>query len=316
MSTCLFIFRRDLRLDDNTGLIQALKDHDYVIPLFIFTPAQISTTNTLRSSNCIQFMIESLEDLDSQIKKVNPKCGLWVEYGEEIKIINNVYNIHKFNSLYVNEDYTPYSIARDNKIEKWCKNKKVNFDSFTDILLVDDNIDNIFANNGNIYYVYNLFYKKAKSFGVRNPSNNVRKNYLPKKDKFKDITIKKLSDDFIKKGYYDYNENLAIIGGSTEGKKILLAVKNKKFSNYNKIKDMLDTTTTRLSAHNKFGTISIRREYETFGADKSGEMRRKLYWRDFYYYLSIHDKDYYKYNHLTKDTKNYNLWDNTKNLKF
>ena len=37
----LFLFRRDLRLEDNTGLIFALKNSSSVIPAFIFTPEQI-----------------------------------------------------------------------------------------------------------------------------------------------------------------------------------------------------------------------------------------------------------------------------------
>ena len=37
----LFIFHRDLRLDDNTGLIEALKTSDIVIPCFIFDTTTI-----------------------------------------------------------------------------------------------------------------------------------------------------------------------------------------------------------------------------------------------------------------------------------
>lgn len=110
---------------------------------------------------------------------------------------------------------------------------------------------------------------------------------------------------------------MAVRGGTKNGNKILLDIKKNKFKNYDERKNMLNMKTTMLSAHNKFGTISIRHEYEIFGVDKTGEMRKSLYWRDFYYYLSIHDKDFYKYIHLTKDhTKNYNLWNhNTAYLK-
>ena len=66
----LFIFRRDLRLTDNTGLINALIESTTVIPLFILTPNQISASNKYKSSNAIQFMIESLFDLDDQIRSI------------------------------------------------------------------------------------------------------------------------------------------------------------------------------------------------------------------------------------------------------
>lgn len=315
MSTCLFIFRRDLRLNDNIGLINALKDHDNVIPLFIFSENQISNKNLLKSSNCIQFMIESLYDLDLQIKKANSKASLWVDYGDEIKIIQKVHNVHKFDSIYFNKDYSPYSLSRDKKIESWCKTKKINFESFHDLLLVGEEVNNIFAKNGNVYYVYNLFYKKALSLGVDKQMKNNHKNYLAKKNDYTKKNIDKFNKEFISKGFYEINNNLAVRGGTKNGNKILLDIKKNKFKNYDERKNMLNMKTTMLSAHNKFGTISIRHEYEIFGVDKTGEMRKSLYWRDFYYYLSIHDKDFYKYIHLTKDhTKNYNLWNH--NAKF
>ena len=55
----LFLFRRDLRLEDNTGLIFALQSSEVVIPAFIFTPEQIER-NPFRSDHCLKFMIESL----------------------------------------------------------------------------------------------------------------------------------------------------------------------------------------------------------------------------------------------------------------
>ncbi len=64
----IFIFTRDLRLEDNTGLIKALKECDKVIPIFIFTPQQI-TDNSYKSDNCVQFMIECLEELDASLRK-------------------------------------------------------------------------------------------------------------------------------------------------------------------------------------------------------------------------------------------------------
>jgi deoxyribodipyrimidine photo-lyase len=64
----IFIFRRDYRLHDNIGLIEALKKSTSVIPIFIFTPEQV-TNNPYKSDNAVQFMIESLEELDEELKK-------------------------------------------------------------------------------------------------------------------------------------------------------------------------------------------------------------------------------------------------------
>jgi len=50
----IFIFRRDLRLDDNTALLQALKNSETVIPCFIFDPRQIhEDRNPFYSHRCV-----------------------------------------------------------------------------------------------------------------------------------------------------------------------------------------------------------------------------------------------------------------------
>ena len=65
----IFIFRRDLRIYDNKGLNEAMNNFENIIPIFIFTPEQITNKNRFKSENAIQFMIESLKDLDKDLKK-------------------------------------------------------------------------------------------------------------------------------------------------------------------------------------------------------------------------------------------------------
>ena len=71
----LFIFRRDLRLDDNTGLNAALRLSDAVIACFIFDPRQVDAGNSYRSMHAIQFMIESIADIEQEIKTVLRSLG-------------------------------------------------------------------------------------------------------------------------------------------------------------------------------------------------------------------------------------------------
>ena len=65
----LFIFRLDLRLQDNIGLIECLKNSKKVYICFIFDPKQIDKRkNSYFSDNCVQFMIESLKELYHESK--------------------------------------------------------------------------------------------------------------------------------------------------------------------------------------------------------------------------------------------------------
>ena len=76
----LFIFRRDLRIQDNIGLNLAAEQCNNVFPIFIFTPEQVTDKNKFKSDNAVQFMIESLADLATEINKKGGK--LYTFYGK------------------------------------------------------------------------------------------------------------------------------------------------------------------------------------------------------------------------------------------
>ena len=310
--TSIFIFRRDLRLDDNTGLIKALNLSGKVIPLFILTPTQVSDINKFKSSNSIQFMIESLIDLDQQIKDVNKSCKLWVMYGDEIDCIDKICSKINIDSIYVNEDYTPYSITRDNRIKKYCKKNNIILDSSTDILLLDT--QDIAANNGNRYHIFTQFYNKTKDMPIRKPNYDVGGNFMKLDKKFKNNNIKVMQEFLLGENFYEINEKIAINGGRSEGLESLN--KLKKFKSYAKTRNTMSLETTKLSAHNKFGTISVREAYYAMMSKaKSIDMAKQLYWRDFYYYISTYFDTLYQYDHIYKKSKKGSAqWENDKKL--
>src|SRR5271170_6028937 len=84
----VFIFRRDLRIHDNTGLNQALLLSEHVIPLFNFDPVQVGSKNQYRSENAIQFMIESLQAVDSSLRKKQGK--LYLFHADTQQVISHI----------------------------------------------------------------------------------------------------------------------------------------------------------------------------------------------------------------------------------
>ena len=82
----IFIFRRDLRLRDNKGLDFAIKNYENILPIFIFTPEQITNKNKYKSNNAIQFMCESLKELDDNLQEISSKLHIF--NGDNIKILN------------------------------------------------------------------------------------------------------------------------------------------------------------------------------------------------------------------------------------
>jgi deoxyribodipyrimidine photo-lyase len=266
----LFIFRRDLRLNDNTGLIKALQEAAQVIPCFIFDPCQLEK-NDYRSDNAIQFMLESLDSLDEQIKAHDSKLYRFV--GKPEVIIESLIQDYAIEAVYVNHDYTSFSKKRDFLIEKICSKNNVPLNGSHDLLLNPPGA--ITKKNGKPYTIFTPFFRQAIKKPVATP--DARKAYH-----FFVGTIAQTIKDRPKGLAWKASAQYFLSGGRSEG---LLLVRNlKNYKLYEKTRDIPSRYTTNLSAHLKFGTISIREVYYTliknFGPIHP--LIRQLYWRDFY----------------------------------
>ena len=118
----LFIFRRDLRIIDNNGLNLLSTMAKNIYTIFIFTPEQVGSGNKYKSDNSVQFMIESLHDLSSQISKSGGH--LYTFYGHNDSVIENCIKAWDINIICYNVDITPYARERDEKIVKLCEHLK------------------------------------------------------------------------------------------------------------------------------------------------------------------------------------------------
>lgn len=300
----LFIFRRDLRLNDNTGLIYALKKAKEVVCLFIFTPEQINQ-NPYRSDFCLQFMIESLEDLDKELRKRGGK--LFYFFDKPNKVVEKCIRQLGIDLVAVNRDYTPYSIHRDRLIEKVCIRRKVAFKSFDDLLLHKP--EEMLKKNGTPYTVFTPFYRNALKLSVSLPASNYKKNYS------------KHSIDFAEEGpcFHKILPNRLQIqkGGRKEGLKVikkLFRLKNAEADHDYPIKD----ATTHLSPHLKFTTVSPREVYRAFYKilGSHSMLIRSLYWRDFFSIVSFYFPHIFqaafqkKFNNLVWENNdaNFKLW--------
>lgn len=272
MKYSLFIFRRDLRLVDNIGLIYAMTNYENIIPIFIFTPEQVTNKNKYKSNNAIQFMIESLEELDETLKK--SKSKLHVFYGDNITELKKIIKKIEIQAIIFNKDYTIYAQKRDKDIETLCKNNNIECVIKEDYLLKD--IGSMNKKDGNPYTIFTPF----KNNGL---NQNIDK---PNKMQVKNLTFVKIfEDDWID---YKINPDILVKGGRTEGlKKINQLVKQKS---YNKTRNMLSQTTSLLSAYIKFGCVSIREVYwkikDLYGT--KNDLLGQLFWREFYYYIAYY----------------------------
>lgn len=273
----LFIFRRDFRLKDNTALIQAIRDGYEILPIFIFTPEQIDKSkNKYFSNNSVQFMCESLIDLNKQLTKYNSRLHIF--YGDNIDIIEKINSQLNIDAIYYNKDHSVYSIERDDKITKWCSEHNIITKSPEDYTLIP--LNEGLVNNERPYLILAQFYKKImKEIPIRKiDKKTFKSSYFITNTFDNEIVIDKINR------YYEENSNLAIRGGRNNALKNL-----KNIENLEKYKDERDYPalhkTSMMSPHLKFGNVSIREMYwkiETlFG--KEHDLIRELIFRDFYY---------------------------------
>lgn len=275
----LFIFRRDLRLEDNTGLNAVLEQSKIIIPCFIFDSRQIGIKNTYKSDNALAFMIESLYDLADHCSQKGGR--LYILNGQPDEVVSDLIKNVSIDAVFVNKDYTPFSIKRDEAIEKVCRSHEVAFNSYADALLHEP--ERVTSASGTPYMLFTPFWKKSRTLAVERPTTlrvATKQFYTGTlKGSQQLATIEKT----LKLNPSPLRE---IIGGHTKG--ITLLKRINSFTNYSEIRDIPALKTTHLSAHLKFGTISIREAFYAIEdtLSKDHPLSRQLYWRDFYTHIA------------------------------
>ena len=239
----LFIFRRDLRLEDNLALNKAIiysNDNNLDLILgFVFNEEQIEN-NSYFSNNSFQFMLECLTDLNDNISQN-------ISFFET----NDFYkDLKKIKAIAFNLDYTPYARKRDSEIMDFCKKQNPPIKIITSEDYTLHGIDTVKSLEKKPYEMFTPFYKNClKYHSVSKPSTTtINFNKIIKVG-----TLKSL-DKYISKSQKD------IVGGRKKALNILNLIKRGVFNNYKTNRDLINhpNSTTRLGAYLKFGCISIR----------------------------------------------------------
>jgi len=268
----LFIFRRDFRIIDNNGLNLLNERCKNIYTIFIFTPEQVGSGNKYKSDNCVQFMIESLQDLASQISKNGGQ--LYTFYGHNEKVVAECIKAWDINVVCFNLDITPYAKERDTKIVSLCEHMKTYVMYDYDYYLCEPGT--IVNGTGTPYQKFTPYYHNAMKKKVEAPAKMKKMHF---KTSSAHISNKITLNEAMKKFVGNENPDILVYGGRVNAiKQIHLAAKN--IQHYSKTRDELSKPTSQLSAYIKFGCISIREVYKTFRSKR--DFIRQLYWRDFY----------------------------------
>ncbi len=256
----IFWFRRDLRLDDNVGLFHALQSKYQVIPLFIFDEAILDSLP--KDDARVGFIYDSLLKINAKLQEIG--SSLLVKKGKTEDVWLSLIKEYDVKEVFFNKDYEPYAIKRDLAICEILKLNKVKPFDFKDQVIFEEK--EIVKADGLPYTVYtpykNKWLEKYKSIAP-----------IPEYD-----TSEKLSN--CHKNTFTF-PSLGQIGFEESPIKVI-PHNLKNVSNYHETRDFpaLDST-THLSPHLRFGTVSIRK-LVNWAALKNQVFLSELIWREFF----------------------------------
>lgn len=133
-------FRKCLRLHDNEALLRAAETGDQVVPFFILDPW---FDRSRIGVNRFQFLLQSLKDLDEQLRK-GYSSRLLVFRGRPEEVLQGLFGgegdspipIH-LTSLFWEKDSEPYARERDARVESLARKCSVKTQSFVGHTLLD-----------------------------------------------------------------------------------------------------------------------------------------------------------------------------------
>ena len=268
--TALFWHRRDLRIDDNKGLFEALKQNEIVHPIFIFDKSILDKLPN--NDQRILFIYQEIESLKKSYQNLG--SDLWVYYGEPSEIIPKIAQELNCSSVYFNNDYEPYALQRDQEIQVSLNNIKIEFIGNKDHVIFEKN--EVLKDDGKPYTIFTPYSRKwkanLKEEDLREYSiEKYSRNLVQKQQEEALITLEEMG--FESKVLHDFPDRIA---------------KNEILKNYHLSRNFPAVKgTSKLSLHLRFGTISIRK-LALIAREQNETYLNELIWRDFYQMIIFH----------------------------
>jgi deoxyribodipyrimidine photo-lyase len=257
-------FRRDLRLEDHTALNEALKTGLPVLPLFIFDTA---LTEELPANDArISFIYDQLAAIRQSLLKHG--STLLIKKGQPLDVWEQLIDAYPIHSVYLNRDYEPYAIKRDQQLKKVLDEKGIPLFTFNDQVIFEPG--EIMKADGTPYTVFtpykNRWMEKWHAVSPEIPKNTVSFNFARVNDEFP--TMKALGFE---------SSSIRVKPYSLE-----------RIDRYAEERDRPDLdSTSYLGPHLRFGTVSIRQIVQEAGVSNQTFLS-ELIWREFFMQILFH----------------------------
>ncbi|CAC5360560.1 CRY [Mytilus coruscus] len=303
-------FRHGLRLHDNPALLEALKNCTEFYPIFIFDGEVAGTKHV--AFNRMRFLIESLEDLDRNLRKFGGR--LYVFHGQPVDILTNLFKEWGVTKLTFEQDPEAVWKQRDDAVKELCEKKEIECVERVSHTLYEP-MKIIEKNDGMPPLTYSLFNLVASALGdpprpVSYPVfHNIDLPVYP--DHEKKFGIPKPQTVGVFPDCKEQNNRInEWKGGETKALDLLekrLAIEKKAYEDGyvlpNQYSPDLLGEPMSMSAHLRFGCLSVRRFHWTIHdlfekvkpkESKPDALTCQLIWREYFYVMSANNINYDK----------------------
>ncbi|WP_397362460.1 cryptochrome/photolyase family protein [Olleya sp. R77988] len=265
----IFWFRRDLRLEDNHGLYQALKSGKPVLPIFIFDDDILDKLP--KDDARVTFIHDSLKTMQISLKKHNSTIAVFK--GKPETIFKQIIEDYTVKSVYTNHDYEPYAIARDNTIKTLLNSKNIEFKTYKDQVIFERN--EIVKKDGTPYRVYTPFSRiwidTFKRKGITFYPSETLLDHTFKAERLPNLDLETI--------------------GFTEAKiKVKpYTVTPQLIADYEATRNFpAQDNTSKIGPHLRFGTVSVRKMVNEANKQSNITFLKELIWREFFTQILWH----------------------------
>jgi len=294
MQKALVWLRRDLRLYDNAALHHALKQSEKVWLTFIFDTDILKPLlkgeldpKGLKHDRRVDFIWQGLKQIDDELRKQGG--GLIVRFGKPTDCIPEIAKELGVGSVFVNHDYEPSAIERDETVQAKLEKQGIGFETFKDQVIFEKK--EILTNSNTVFSIFtpykNNWLKTLQEKDLAAYECNPKPGQLAAVPKKLDLTFPSLeSMGFCATGIESY------LPPGSEGGQAFLEDFLHRIDQYQVGRDFPAIKgVSYLSTHLRFGMLSIRGLVrEAHRRMLAGSMGAtiwlsELIWRDFYFMI-------------------------------
>src|SRR6185437_198179 len=261
--------RRDLRLFDNTALYHALQSPFPVLLLFIFDKNILDKLDN-KNDKRVAFIHETLSDINNAIKKYG--SSILIVHDAPLNAFTKINEAYKVKEIYINHDYEPYAIERDDKIKRFAEQHQIDFCTFKDQVIFEKS--EVMKADLTLYTIFTPYSKIWKQKYTENdaasyPSEKLLSNLL-QTDPFAFPSLNEI-------GFEEINSTVA----KPEISETLI-------QNYSETRNIPGIQgTTHLGIHLRFGSVSVRQTVK-IAKRLNEQWLNELIWREFFMMILYH----------------------------